>query len=188
MKTQRQSDRRTKTKWGRQTDGWIKTDCQELSEERTETETEGQHTRTTARTHARARARRGDGQTESQITAGIAHRVLPPRFTGKAKESSSSSGVPSKVRKRGEDVAPASRGPSAVEAEAAAAAAAAAASAADAAAAAEAKKAEILRLLEEEPEAEPLDEVSLKKLMLSLEKKILKNQEMRIKYPDNPEK
>lgn len=105
---------------------------------------------------------------------------------GKPKESSSS-GVPSKVRKRGEDVAPASRAPSAVEAEAAAAAAAAA-SAADAAAAAEAKKAEILRLLEEEPEAEPLDEVSLKKLMLSLEKKILKNQEMRIKYPDNPEK
>jgi len=52
----------------------------------------------------------------------------------------------------------------------------------------EAKKAEILRLLEEEPEAEPLDEVALKKMLLGLEKKILKNQEMRIKYPDNPEK
>ena len=51
-----------------------------------------------------------------------------------------------------------------------------------------AKKAEILRLLEEEPEAEPLDEVALKKMLLSLEKKILRNQEMRIKYPDNPEK
>lgn len=101
--------------------------------------------------------------------------ILSAAKGGKSKES----GVPSKVRKRAEDV----------EAEAAAAAAAAAAaSAADAAALQWAKKAEILRLLEDEPEAEPLDEVSLKKMLLSLEKKILRNQEMRIKYPDNPEK
>jgi len=101
--------------------------------------------------------------------------ILSAAKGGKSKES----GVPSKVRRRAEEV----------EAEAAAAAAAAAAaSAADAAALQEAKKAEILRLLEEEPEAEPLDEVSLKKMILSMEKKILKNQEMRIKYPENPEK
>ena len=105
-------------------------------------------------------------------------RLFPP-FSGKSKDSD----VPSKVRRRGEDVA--SRGASAVEAEAAAAAAA---SAADAVAMQEAKKAEILRLLEEEPEADPLDEVALKKMLLGLEKKILKNQEMRIKYPDHPEK
>ena len=108
--------------------------------------------------------------------------MLFPYVLGKSKDS----GVPSKVRKRGEETL-GNRAPSAAEAEAAAAAAAAA-SAADAAALEAAKKAEILRLLEEEPEAEPLDDLALKKMLLSLEKKILKNQEMRIKYPDNPEK
>ena len=109
----------------------------------------------------------------------------PKTYLGKSKDSGVSS---SKVRRRGgEDAAAVNQAQqAALEAEAAAAAAASAA--ADAAALQEAKKAEILRLLEEEPEAEPLDEVTLKKMLLSLEKKILRNQEMRIKYPDNPEK
>lgn len=39
-----------------------------------------------------------------------------------------------------------------------------------------------------ENESGVLDEVSLKKLLLSFEKKVLKNQELRIKFPDQPEK
>lgn len=39
-----------------------------------------------------------------------------------------------------------------------------------------------------ENESGVLDEVSLKKLLLAFEKKVLKNQELRIKFPDQPEK
>jgi len=37
-------------------------------------------------------------------------------------------------------------------------------------------------------QAEPLDEVSLKKLLLQFEKRLYRNQELRIKFPDMPEK
>ncbi|GLD45700.1 beta-catenin-like protein 1, partial [Lates japonicus] len=40
---------------------------------------------------------------------------------------------------------------------------------------------------EEEPEAEPVDESSMKKMILTFEKRSYKNQELRIKFPDNPE-
>lgn len=43
-------------------------------------------------------------------------------------------------------------------------------------------------MLDGEPEAEPLDEVSLKKLLLQFEKRLYRNQELRIKFPDMPEK
>ncbi|XP_008291945.1 beta-catenin-like protein 1 [Stegastes partitus] len=41
---------------------------------------------------------------------------------------------------------------------------------------------------EEEPEAEPVDESSVKKMILTFEKRSYKNQELRIKFPDSPEK
>ncbi|XP_068188070.1 beta-catenin-like protein 1 [Antennarius striatus] len=41
---------------------------------------------------------------------------------------------------------------------------------------------------EEEPEAELVDESSVKKMILTFEKRSYKNQELRIKFPDNPEK
>lgn len=41
---------------------------------------------------------------------------------------------------------------------------------------------------EEELEAEPVDESSVKKMILTFEKRSYKNQELRIKFPDNPEK
>jgi len=37
-------------------------------------------------------------------------------------------------------------------------------------------------------QVEPLDEVSLKKLLLQFEKRLYRNQELRIKFPDMPEK
>lgn len=40
----------------------------------------------------------------------------------------------------------------------------------------------------EEAEGDVLDEGGLKKMLLLFEKRVLKNQEMRIKFPDNPEK
>ncbi|CAF0903464.1 unnamed protein product [Adineta ricciae] len=46
----------------------------------------------------------------------------------------------------------------------------------------------LLQMLEQESSAEALDETSLKRMLSQLEKRISKNQEMRIKYPDNPEK
>lgn len=47
----------------------------------------------------------------------------------------------------------------------------------------------ILKYVEnEEAEGEVLDDQGLKKLLLVFEKKNLKNQELRIKYPDNPVK
>ncbi|XP_037540306.1 beta-catenin-like protein 1 [Nematolebias whitei] len=42
--------------------------------------------------------------------------------------------------------------------------------------------------VEEELEAEPVDESSVKKMILTFEKRSYKNQELRIKFPDNPEK
>uniref|UniRef100_A0A8C0IMD3 Catenin beta like 1 n=1 Tax=Chelonoidis abingdonii TaxID=106734 RepID=A0A8C0IMD3_CHEAB len=41
---------------------------------------------------------------------------------------------------------------------------------------------------EEDEEDEPLDESSVKKMILTFEKRSYKNQELRIKFPDNPEK
>ncbi|XP_001632238.2 beta-catenin-like protein 1 isoform X1 [Nematostella vectensis] len=46
----------------------------------------------------------------------------------------------------------------------------------------------ILEMVENEPEGEALDASAVKKMLLAFEKKVTKNQEMRIKYPDNPEK
>ncbi|CAF0842197.1 unnamed protein product [Rotaria sordida] len=46
----------------------------------------------------------------------------------------------------------------------------------------------LLQILEQESSTEELDETSLKRMLSQLEKRISKNQEMRIKYPDHPEK
>ncbi|XP_051887191.1 beta-catenin-like protein 1 [Pristis pectinata] len=51
----------------------------------------------------------------------------------------------------------------------------------------EAGKKKILDLMEND-EAEPLDESSVKKMILTFEKRAYKNQELRIKFPENPEK
>lgn len=40
----------------------------------------------------------------------------------------------------------------------------------------------------EDPEGEPVDESTVKKMILTFEKRSYKNQELRIKFPDNPEK
>ncbi|XP_069740734.1 beta-catenin-like protein 1 [Narcine bancroftii] len=48
-------------------------------------------------------------------------------------------------------------------------------------------KKKILDLMEND-EAEPLDESSVKKMILTFEKRAYKNQELRIKFPENPEK
>ncbi|XP_058453702.1 beta-catenin-like protein 1 [Malaya genurostris] len=53
----------------------------------------------------------------------------------------------------------------------------------------EQERLDILKFVEsEEPEGEVLDEAGLKKILLLFEKRVLKNQEMRIKFPENPEK
>lgn len=53
----------------------------------------------------------------------------------------------------------------------------------------EKERLDILKFVEsEEAEGEILDDAGLKKILLLFEKRILKNQEMRIKFPDNPEK
>lgn len=53
----------------------------------------------------------------------------------------------------------------------------------------EQERLDILKYVEsEEAEGEVLDEASLKKILLLFEKRVLKNQEMRIKFPENPEK
>lgn len=52
----------------------------------------------------------------------------------------------------------------------------------------EEEREKILQLVETETSAETLDETSLKKMLLNFEKKVFKNQEQRIKYPDLPEK
>uniref|UniRef100_A0AAG5CUI9 Beta-catenin-like protein 1 N-terminal domain-containing protein n=2 Tax=Anopheles atroparvus TaxID=41427 RepID=A0AAG5CUI9_ANOAO len=53
----------------------------------------------------------------------------------------------------------------------------------------EQEREDILKFVEtEEPDGEVLDEYGLKKLLLLFEKRVLKNQEMRIKFPENAEK
>ncbi|XP_070575194.1 beta-catenin-like protein 1 [Ptychodera flava] len=52
----------------------------------------------------------------------------------------------------------------------------------------ESEREKILKMVEDEPEADALDETALKRLLLSFEKKVFRNQEMRIKFPDQPEK
>ncbi|XP_012935152.1 beta-catenin-like protein 1 [Aplysia californica] len=52
----------------------------------------------------------------------------------------------------------------------------------------EEEKEKIRQMVEAEPDAEAMDETSFKKLLLQFEKRVYKNQEMRIKYPDLPEK
>jgi len=47
---------------------------------------------------------------------------------------------------------------------------------------------EILKLVDQAPEVKPLDLTQLKKMVLQFEKKITKNQQMRVKFPDNPNK
>ncbi|XP_034941278.1 beta-catenin-like protein 1 [Chelonus insularis] len=53
----------------------------------------------------------------------------------------------------------------------------------------EKEKADILKYVETEaPEVEALDEATLKRMILLFEKRALRNQEMRVKFPDQPEK
>ncbi|KAK3606705.1 hypothetical protein CHS0354_013548 [Potamilus streckersoni] len=52
----------------------------------------------------------------------------------------------------------------------------------------EEQREKVMQMLEEEPEVEALDESNLKKMLLQFEKRVYKNQEMRVKHPDLPEK
>lgn len=53
----------------------------------------------------------------------------------------------------------------------------------------EQERQEILKYVEtEETEGEVVDENSIKRMVLVFEKRALRNREMRIKFPDNPEK
>lgn len=53
----------------------------------------------------------------------------------------------------------------------------------------EKEKQDILKYVETEaPEVEALDEATLKRMILLFEKRALRNQEMRVKFPDQPEK
>lgn len=53
----------------------------------------------------------------------------------------------------------------------------------------EKEKEDILKYVETEaPEVEALDEATLKRMILLFEKRALRNQEMRVKFPDQPEK
>ncbi|XP_072024265.1 beta-catenin-like protein 1 [Amphiura filiformis] len=52
----------------------------------------------------------------------------------------------------------------------------------------EEEREKILQMVDEEPEAPSLDDAGLRRLILTFEKKVYKNQEMRIKFPDMPEK
>ena len=47
---------------------------------------------------------------------------------------------------------------------------------------------ELLKLVEEDDGVDTLDETSLKRMILNFDKKVLKNQELRVKFPDQPEK
>ncbi|KAL4235209.1 Beta-catenin-like protein 1 [Mactra antiquata] len=47
---------------------------------------------------------------------------------------------------------------------------------------------EILKMVEDEADGEAMNETNLKKMLLKFEKSVYKNQEMRIKFPDMPEK
>jgi beta-catenin-like protein 1 len=50
------------------------------------------------------------------------------------------------------------------------------------------EKEELLKLVEQDEGSESLDEASLKRMILNFEKRVLKNQELRVKFPDAPEK
>lgn len=53
----------------------------------------------------------------------------------------------------------------------------------------EQERQEILKYVEtEETEGEAVDETSIKRMVLVFEKRALRNREMRIKFPENPEK
>lgn len=52
----------------------------------------------------------------------------------------------------------------------------------------EEEKERLLSLVENEDEGEAIDEAAIKKHVLSFERKVTKNQEMRIKFPDMPQK
>ena len=47
---------------------------------------------------------------------------------------------------------------------------------------------ELLKLVEQDEGADSLDEVSLKRMILNFDKRVMKNQELRVKFPDAPEK
>lgn len=49
-------------------------------------------------------------------------------------------------------------------------------------------KEELLKLVEQDESGDVLDEPSLKKMILNFEKRVLRNQELRVKFPDSPEK
>ena len=49
-------------------------------------------------------------------------------------------------------------------------------------------KEELLKLVEQEEGGDSLDEAALKKIILNFDKRVLKNQELRVKFPDAPEK
>jgi len=50
------------------------------------------------------------------------------------------------------------------------------------------KREELLKLVEQDESGDALDENALKRMILNFEKKVLKNQELRVKFPDVPEK
>lgn len=50
------------------------------------------------------------------------------------------------------------------------------------------EKEELLKLVEQDDSGETLDETSLKRMILNFDKRVLKNQELRVKFPDSPEK
>lgn len=53
----------------------------------------------------------------------------------------------------------------------------------------EKEKQDIIDYVENEaPEVEALDDATLKRMVLLFEKRALRNQEMRVKFPDQPEK
>nr|CAG4641582.1 EOG090X03ST [Eurycercus lamellatus] len=47
---------------------------------------------------------------------------------------------------------------------------------------------ELLKLVEQDDNSDTLDENSLKRMILNFDKRVLKNQELRVKFPDSPEK
>nr|CAG4650861.1 EOG090X03ST [Simocephalus serrulatus] len=50
------------------------------------------------------------------------------------------------------------------------------------------EKEELLKLVEQDDSGETLHETSLKRMILNFDKRVLKNQELRVKFPDSPEK
>ena len=50
------------------------------------------------------------------------------------------------------------------------------------------EKEDLLKLVEQEESGDSLDEPTLKRIILNFDKRVLKNQELRVKFPDSPEK